>query len=73
MLVDPPRAGLDARTLAQVAGFDHIVYISCNPRTLLENLRALAPTHRIERCAAFDQFPYTPHLECGVSLRRRTS
>ena len=73
VLVDPPRAGLDARTLAQVAGFDHIVYISCNPRTLLENLRALAPTHRVERCAAFDQFPYTPHLECGVSLRRRTS
>ena len=31
VLVDPPRAGLDATTLDLVAGYDHIVYISCNP------------------------------------------
>lgn len=73
VLVDPPRAGLDPRTLALVAGFDRIIYISCNPHTLQQNLWALAGTHRIERFAAFDQFPYTPHLECGVSLGRRTA
>lgn len=72
VLVDPPRAGLDPQTLAQVSGFERIVYISCNPQTLCANLRALATTHRIERLAVFDQFPYTPHLECGVSLHRRT-
>ncbi len=71
VLVDPPRAGLDPRTLAQVAGFGRIVYISCNPRTLRENLAALAATHRIERFALFDQFPFTPHLQCGVTLQRR--
>lgn len=71
VLVDPPRAGLDADTLALVRGFDRILYISCNPATLKANLRALADSHRIARFAVFDQFPYTPHLECGVWLHRR--
>jgi hypothetical protein len=31
----------------------------------------LAPTHEITALAAFDQFPYTPHLEAGVLLERR--
>ncbi|NSM99015.1 hypothetical protein, partial [Serratia marcescens] len=28
-------------------------------------------THRISRCALFDQFPYTHHMESGVLLERR--
>lgn len=71
VLVDPPRAGLDPRTRAQVAGFERILYISCNPQTLQRDLLALAATHCIERFALFDQFPYTHHLECGVCLSRR--
>ncbi len=51
--------------------FDNIVYISCNPETLAANLRSIASTHSIQRFAAFDQFPYTHHLECGVYLVRR--
>ena len=71
VFVDPPRAGLDAATLACVRGFDTILYISCNPTTLLANLEQLAQSHRIDALAFFDQFPYTDHLECGVRLRRR--
>jgi tRNA (uracil-5-)-methyltransferase len=71
LLVDPPRAGLDSRTLAFAAGFRRIVYISCNPLSLHANLLGLGPGFRIERFAAFDQFPYTHHLECGVVLERR--
>lgn len=71
LLVDPPRGGLDATTLALAARFDNVLYISCNPATLRDNLTALAPTHRIAAAAAFDQFPYTHHLECGVLLQRR--
>jgi tRNA (uracil-5-)-methyltransferase len=70
IFVDPPRAGLDENTLDLVRAFDRIVYISCNPATLLANLEALADSHRIERFAVFDQFPYTEHLECGVLLCR---
>jgi len=71
VLVDPPRSGLDADTIGQVQIYDHILYISCNPSTLLENLAQLGETHEIVRFALFDQFPYTDHIETGVLLRRR--
>jgi tRNA (uracil-5-)-methyltransferase len=70
LFVDPPRAGLDAATLALARKFDNILYISCNPTTLLENVTALAASHHIAAAAAFDQFPYTDHLECGLLLTK---
>lgn len=70
VLVDPPRAGLDEETVKQVQGYEDILYISCNPQTLAENLEILCQSHRIERFALFDQFPYTDHIECGVVLKR---
>lgn len=71
LLVDPPRSGLDDGTVAMAAGFDAIIYISCNPQTLAQNLGTLTRTHRINAFAMFDQFPYTDHMECGVFLQRR--
>ena len=71
LLVDPPRAGLDERTLNLAQRFDNVLYISCNPGTLRENLNTLNGTHRIAALALFDQFPYTHHLECGVLLQKR--
>jgi tRNA (uracil-5-)-methyltransferase len=70
ILVDPPRSGLDKDTKAMVAGYDNIIYISCNPVTLKDNLDALCKTHKVEKFAMFDQFPYTDHMECGVYLTR---
>jgi tRNA (uracil-5-)-methyltransferase len=71
VFVDPPRAGLDPATLELVRGYQRILYISCNPETLAANLQDLSSTHRITRCALFDQFPYTHHMESGVLLERR--
>ena len=71
IFVDPPRSGLDPATLELASGFDNILYISCNPQTLLENVTALQASHRIAASAVFDQFPYTHHLECGLLLTRR--
>jgi len=71
VLVDPPRAGLDADTCAMVARFPRILYISCNPETQLENLKALSKTHSVERFALFDQFPYTDHTELGLLLVKK--
>lgn len=71
IFVDPPRAGLDPHTTTITQGFDNIIYISCNPVTLCENLKTITQTHKIVEFAAFDQFPYTYHLECGVILRRK--
>ena len=69
--VDPPRSGLDAETVKLVQGYERILYISCNPETLCENLKTLNQTHDVVRLALFDQFPYTPHMESGVLLIRR--
>lgn len=71
IFVDPPRAGLDDHTVEIVKRFDNILYVSCNPETLLLNLQSICQTHNVERFAVFDQFPYTPHLECGVLLTRK--
>ncbi|GAB2794760.1 tRNA (uridine(54)-C5)-methyltransferase TrmA [Halomonas shantousis] len=71
VLVDPPRAGLDAQSCEQLKQYSRIVYISCNPDTLARNLEQLTQTHRITRFALFDQFPWTSHCECGVLLERR--
>lgn len=71
VFVDPPRAGLDPRTVRMVADFDAIIYISCNPVTLAENLAVLCRTHTVEAFALFDQFPYTDHMECGTFLVRK--
>lgn len=71
VLVDPPRSGLDEGTLTLVAQFDNIIYISCNPITLKENVEALKNTHVIHDFALFDQFPYTHHAEVGIFLKRK--
>lgn len=71
VFVDPPRAGLDQGTLNLVSGFDNILYISCNPETLKNNLETLAKNHSLTRFALFDQFPYTEHMEAGVLLQKR--
>mgnify|MGYP000085157058 CR=1 FL=1 len=71
IFVDPPRAGLDQDTVHMVSNYKHIIYISCNPDTLFDNLQVLNQTHKVEKFAVFDQFPYTHHLECGVVLTKR--
>ena len=73
VLVDPPRSGLDPATLDLVSNFHKIVYISCNPETLFDNMRQLSATHHITQFAMFDQFPYTHHVEVGLILEQRSS
>jgi tRNA (uracil-5-)-methyltransferase len=71
VFVDPPRSGMDEESVAMVQEYERILYISCNPITLSENLQTLCKTHRITKLAMFDQFPYTHHIESGVLLERR--
>lgn len=71
LFVDPPRAGLGEEPCAFASRFDHVLYISCNPETLARDLEFLGRTHDVTAMAAFDQFPYTHHLEMGAKLVRR--
>jgi len=69
IFVDPPRAGLDEQTLKLANQFENIIYISCNPYSLVKNLAQLKE-YTIDKLALFDQFPYTDHMECGLILKK---
>lgn len=71
-VVDPPRAGLDSVTLQAVAGYDHVLYVSCNPQALRSNLEALLKTHDVCRLVLLDHFPCSAHVEMAVHLRKRS-
>ncbi len=73
IVVDPPRAGLGAETTALLAAAaaPQIVYVSCDPATLVRDLRVLiAAGYKIEQITLADLFPQTFHLETIVRLRR---
>ena len=72
VFVDPPRAGIDAQTLALLSRFEQIIYVSCNPKTLADNLALLAASHQVQAAALFDQFPFSEHIESAVCLRKFT-
>jgi len=70
IFVDPPRSGMDLASCRFSARQDNIIYISCNPETLVRDLEILCETHKVIDMALFDQFPYTHHVEMGVKLKR---
>lgn len=73
IFIDPPRSGVgNVSMLKFISRFENIIYISCNPHTLKEDLDILLQTHDIQRFALFDQFPYTYHIESGVWLQKKT-
>ncbi len=71
IFVDPPRSGMDEFTCKFSSQYDNIVYISCNPETLVRDLEILTQTHNVQSMALFDQFPYTHHAEMGVKLIKK--
>ena len=78
LLMDPPRAGSDKAFLEAVARIrpGRIVYISCNPETLVRDLHFLAKKgYRIEKSVAVDMFPFTDSIEavCSLSLQPRAA
>ncbi|AVK81230.1 tRNA (uracil-5-)-methyltransferase [Campylobacter fetus subsp. testudinum] len=70
ILVDPPRSGCDKSVLDFIRNYENIIYISCNPLTLKENLKLLCKTHSVDKFAIFDQFVHTNHIECAVVLKK---
>jgi 23S rRNA (uracil1939-C5)-methyltransferase len=73
VLIDPPRAGLDAVALAHLKALQspELLYISCNPETQAANIKELiASGYTLARIKPVDQFPHTPHIENCALLRR---
>ena len=70
VFVDPPRAGIDEKSLEFISQFENIIYISCNPVTLKRDLEFLKDKFEIKDFAMFDQFPHTEHIESGIILKK---
>ena len=61
ILVDPPRSGLDGKTIKTIIKVKpkKLVYISCNPDTLVDNLLLLEKDYDIKAVQPVDMFPFT--------------
>ena len=73
IVVDPPRVGIQPKALDKIIsyGVKEIVYISCNPKTLAENLRYLDYYgYKCKYLKPFDNFPMTKHTECIALLEK---
>ena len=66
IMVDPPRKGLDNRSVENILKIKpkKLVYISCNPATLVRDLSKLEDTYNIKNIKPVDMFPFT--RSCGV-------
>ncbi len=73
VIVDPPRPGLSKRVKSILLDLsvNKIIYVSCNPNTLYEDLKILLKFYKIKRLVPIDMFPHTPHVELICVLEHR--
>ena len=72
ILIDPPRKGLDKKSLNLIldSNASKIIYISCNPMTLSRDLKELTNRYKIKKFYILDMFSYTHHIESMVILEK---
>jgi len=71
VVLDPPRAGCDARVLDALIKLkpERVVYVSCDPVTLARDLSHLSEnTFDVVSVQPIDMFPQTYHVECVATL-----
>ena len=77
IVVDPPRMGILPKTIDKIFnyGINEILYISCNPRTLAENIKYMEYYgYKAVKMKAYDNFPMTKHVETiAVSYTHRAA
>ena len=73
VFVDPPRRGLDENTVNNLLKIEpkKIIYISCNPATLMRDLKVMEGDYDITRVTPVDLFPFTNHGETVAVLKNR--
>ena len=72
VLMDPPRSGSDEAFLSSVVKMapEKVVYISCNPETLVRDLKYLTKKgYKVMRGVGVDMFPFTEHCEVCVAVQ----
>jgi 23S rRNA (uracil1939-C5)-methyltransferase len=74
IILDPPRSGVHPVALDYVIKFDapEIIYVSCNPKTLVENLKVLIDKgYVVDKVKIMDMFPQTSHVETVVRIEKK--
>ena len=65
--------GIEPKALDKIIsyGVDNIIYISCNPKTLAENLYYLNYNgYDVKYLKPYDNFGRTDHVECVALIQR---
>ena len=75
IIVDPPRRGLDSTTINKILELEvkKLVYVSCNPATMVRDMKMLEEKYRVKEIQPVDMFPYTSHVECCSVLSLKNS
>ena len=70
IMIDPPRKGIDNKSIENILKVspNKIVYISCNPATLVRDLAKLEEKYNVKKIKPADMFPYSKHVEVITSL-----
>ena len=71
IIVDPPRRGLDNITVGKILETEvkKLVYVSCNPATMVRDIKMLEEKYELKELQPVDMFPYTSHVECVAILK----
>ena len=71
VMFDPPRKGLDKKSIDNILNIrpKKIVYISCNPATLIRDLADFENEYDVKTIIPVDMFPFTSHIECCSVLQ----
>lgn len=71
IIVDPPRSGLDNKTIENILRIKpkSICYVSCEVNTLVRDLKLLNDNYEIINITPVDMFPNTYHVECVAILK----
>lgn len=74
IIVDPPRKGLDNKTIENISRIkpEKLVYISCNPATMVRDLAKLEDIYNIKTIQPVDMFPWTNGVESITILELKT-
>lgn len=73
LILNPPRSGAGGKMMRSIGryGSDKIVYISCNPKTLADDLKWLREFgYEFKGAQPIDQFPHTVHVETVVLMSK---
>ena len=75
VVVDPPRGGLEHGVVKWLANSraPRIIYVSCDPATLIRDLRGLAGAYAVSSVRRFEMFPRTARFETLVVLARKNA